>query len=1064
MGKTTDKKRGLISKIIKITLITIGSVIGVIILGILGVTLWLTPERLAKIVNEESDKYVNANVHVSSIDYHIWTSFPYLKLEIDSLDVHSKVLESIDNCREMSIPEGSDQLISISDMKGSINVFKLIRKIISLKNVEINNLNLNVLQINDSLGNYNILSKAQIDKLKQFKINGFNTDSFILKGNNLIQYRNLPKEFDIRMKLDSVIMVNEKRDSKYAFDFNGKLSVDANYDSILNNIPLNLQGEIVLPTDLKYAGLENFTVGLDNLKLKFDLLANIDKNIQISKFDYILNPLDVFSLLPYLPTQSQAYINDLSGKLLIKSKGKLLHPYNPLNDTIPMFTSDLSFFDGEIAYKNFKISDITGELEVRLNGKDRKSSFIDLHDLSIKGEGLNLTMGAKVKKLLSETPFFDCDLKLQGSLEKLGNKIPKIKNMSLNGNSKIDSKISFYLNYNNGISLQDVNCSAKVAFNDMRINPETQMKAGVKKVDISLSGKIEEFATDRFKINNISTVINSSGISFTTPDLVLKGDNLKLNGELSSKGNINATLNNIIVNNRKDSLNLSAGTINIRSSQTNNNITGNGKIDMVKVNSPAAGIDINDISFNGNIFTKSLMQNAAKLSVRNSHITDVTTEDTPRHTPEFIRFNLADKAQQIINNIKGSLGVKVKSGNLKTKAFPVDNRFSDIDVFSNIDNLKINNIKFKSGGCAITLTGLVENLREFMISEGNKTLKSNFNLSIDTLNLPRIARIYENGVANTSGIDKTLPVPKPPVSASDSAALLIPRNLDISVNASANHLLYTDLDLSDLSTLLAVKDGDARIGNLKVSAPFGKAAVDVVYSTADIRNMYLDFNADMQEFELVDFFECYKNTLIKAMPYLSNLSGDLSAIAKGRISIFPTMYFDIPSMTASLDFKSRKLSVHQNKFIRRITRLMLIHTSEDIQIPNLNIKASVHDNLIELDPFNFIFNRYTLNLSGINNLNGDMFYHIAIMKSPVPFPFAFNIKGTFAHPKLRFGGARLKTDDTEKVAADVRESKPLEINMTQNLKYGFMEFLKTAAAEDTTNNSGYIFPVLVNGK
>ena len=38
------------------------------------------------------------------------------------------------------------------------------------------------------------------------------------------------------------------------------------------------------------------------------------------------------------------------------------------------------------------------------------------------------------------------------------------------------------------------------------------------------------------------------------------------------------------------------------------------------------------------------------------------------------------------------------------------------------------------------------------------------------------------------------------------------------------------------------------------------------------------------------------------------------------------------------------------------------------------------------------------------------------------------------------------------------------INMIQNLKYGFIEFLKMSAIEDTTGNQDYIFPVLVEGK
>ena len=66
----------------------------------------------------------------------------------------------------------------------------------------------------------------------------------------------------------------------------------------------------------------------------------------------------------------------------------------------------------------------------------------------------------------------------------------------------------------------------------------------------------------------------------------------------------------------------------------------------------------------------------------------------------------------------------------------------------------------------------------------------------------------------------------------------------------------------------------------------------------------------------------------------------------------------------------------------------------------------VRDSRLDLFPFVFDLDRYRLGVSGGNSLDLDLDYHVAVLKSPLPFKFGINIKGKPGDLKIRLGKAR----------------------------------------------------------
>ena len=226
------------------------------------------------------------------------------------------------------------------------------------------------------------------------------------------------------------------------------------------------------------------------------------------------------------------------------------------------------------------------------------------------------------------------------------------------------------------------------------------------------------------------------------------------------------------------------------------------------------------------------------------------------------------------------------------------------------------------------------------------------------------------------------------------------------------------------------------------------------YDTSDLNAISMDADAALEDINVAGFFRNFHKLLLM-MPQMKNLDGNITAQLSASMNIFPDMNINIPSVNARMKVEGSDLTVHQDPFIHRMARMLLIHTEGDLHINDMKVNASLHDNLLELYPFIFEFDRYRLQMLGINNLTGNLYYHIGVLKSPVPFPFGINITGDFDHPSLRFGGASFKTDKGEEVSSRIICHK--RINMIYEMRHFLQDFLRHAADADTSPASDYVY-------
>ena len=76
------------------------------------------------------------------------------------------------------------------------------------------------------------------------------------------------------------------------------------------------------------------------------------------------------------------------------------------------------------------------------------------------------------------------------------------------------------------------------------------------------------------------------------------------------------------------------------------------------------------------------------------------------------------------------------------------------------------------------------------------------------------------------------------------------------------------------------------------------------------------------------------------------------------------------------------------------------------EIDMLQIEGTIKDNTIEVFPFILDIDRYTLGLSGIQNMDMSYRHHVSVLRSPLLIRLGLNINGPdYDHMKFRLGKA-----------------------------------------------------------
>lgn len=295
----------------------------------------------------------------------------------------------------------------------------------------------------------------------------------------------------------------------------------------------------------------------------------------------------------------------------------------------------------------------------------------------------------------------------------------------------------------------------------------------------------------------------------------------------------------------------------------------------------------------------------------------------------------------------------------------------------------------KIGKNDISANGRLENFIAYALK--NQTLKGQLNLKSNYFN----ANDFISGETSGAAADTT----------STSEDIIIPKNIDFTLSATLNQVVYSKLNITNMVGAMTIKNGVLTLNNVGANALGGSCKVSGSYDTSDPKTPNVNFDIALSK---VSFAETFKSVeaVQKFAPIFEDLLGTYSMNLKFNTTLGQSIMQTLSGLTGSGALQTNDVKVENVPALTSLSSALKTDALKNISPKDLNLPFSIDKGQVITKPFNLnIGDGGVLKLEGSTGLDQSINYKGTVT---LPKSLANNyvnnvpitISGTFSNPKI----------------------------------------------------------------
>lgn len=316
------------------------------------------------------------------------------------------------------------------------------------------------------------------------------------------------------------------------------------------------------------------------------------------------------------------------------------------------------------------------------------------------------------------------------------------------------------------------------------------------------------------------------------------------------------------------------------------------------------------------------------------------------------------------------------------RQLPILSKIPALNILFTENNIKLNNLLVQIGNTNVTTTGYLKNWHNYVFKDSTLEARADIKSSHVDINqlLPAVIKgaVYAQNNKKPSRKNKTF--------------LEVPGNLNVDMDLHILNTQYKEITADTAHASIKIIDKGFYIENLNLSSNVATLALKFKYLTPASDYADADFSFNMYKFNAGQLIGTLPE-VIKSSPLLSTFEGSFNASMDAAWRIDSSMSVIPQSVVSAAFIEGRNLSVEKRKIMPRFIGWLLFGKRERLSIDSITMNLEIKDNTLYLQPLTFNIGKYGIGASGIATTDY-LYYHIALLKSPLRIKFGFDIYGS----------------------------------------------------------------------
>jgi uncharacterized protein involved in outer membrane biogenesis len=284
-----------------------------------------------------------------------------------------------------------------------------------------------------------------------------------------------------------------------------------------------------------------------------------------------------------------------------------------------------------------------------------------------------------------------------------------------------------------------------------------------------------------------------------------------------------------------------------------------------------------------------------------------------------------------------------------------------MDMQFNPQFITLSKFDGKLGKNDIRADGRIDNLLAYMFKD-SALLSGTFNMASTLMDLNQFMADEETGA-----------VPAP----TDTAAMTIvevPGDLDFTLNSTISKLIYTNIEMTNVSGAVTLRNSTVGLNNLKANMMGGNMVMNGSYSTANVMIPKVDMTLDITNFDIQQVAQI-STTVQKMAPIVKSSQGKFTSHLSFTSDLDQHMMPVVPSVNGKGTLSTSQVVIDGFEPLKKLDEALKLNKFKKITLQDLKqVSFTITNGAVTTEPFDFNIGKLQGTVGGTTGIDQSIKY------------------------------------------------------------------------------------------